>query len=80
MKLYKDLTVPELREMAESWTRECWFDRHANVWLMEHGYDWDPSKSDKENRADFQKVADMAFILVPHFPEDKTIDTGEAGE
>lgn len=60
-KTYADLTEADLQAIADSWDGFGSFARHANVWLTDHGFAWDPEVTDEENRALFEEIAGAAW-------------------
>lgn len=60
-RLYSEILDDEVAEMAASWDKTRKFLVHAAIWLNDHGFDMDPTKSHDENGADFIRLADRAI-------------------
>jgi len=60
-KLYSEITPDHIALIANSWDENGRFDRHVNTWLAEHGFAWDPTKTDDDNRDDFYQVVDWVL-------------------
>lgn len=57
-RTYPTLTSDEAQQIAQGWGDER-LERHVDRWLSEHGFGWDPSLTDDDNRAQFADVVGL---------------------
>ena len=56
MKLYSEVSDPEIEDICATWDQGGRLGRHLILWLADNGYSWDPTLTDAQNRTEFEKV------------------------